>query len=271
MMSFFSRSRIKRYKNPRKKGYVLLVTFLVSALILTVGMTLAQILAREIHFSSDLWFAEKAYFAAESGVEKALIELKKNPVNWIEQETNLDFFPDESADFSLQTQNRVQQNTFTIPAQDTVQFRLRVDGNSSYVEEVSPVTDFDISPSSDKFRWKIQCQAENIVSLTGTGFSGERLLEDLWGSYDPGEGLVRVASAQDFFAALTEDQKKTCFMTFTAGQGNVSVELSSSGNVFFSPPIALIRSVGTSVTRQKIIEFDYRQKNLSPFFDFVFK
>lgn len=262
-------------KIPRKKGYVLLVTFIISAVILTVGLSLAQILTTELQFSSDLLFAEKAYFGAESGVEKALIELKKQPLNHINVTNKTDFFPDESVSFDLNTHNAVHSTIVKIPPLENIKFQLAKDTDGQFTTGISTDNiDFTITPSNDTFSWKIQCNTMTTpVSLeSSTGFTNTTNLLHLSGNFDTGLGqLIPNMTTTNFFLASGID-RDSCFMSMTNLNdiNDLTVTLENSADTF-APPIARVRSVGNSVSRQKIIEFEYRQKNLSPFFDFLFK
>ena len=68
------------FKKAKHKGSTLLATFLLSAMVLMLGLGTAKILIRELNISADLLFSEKAYYAAESTIELAVKNLKKNPV-----------------------------------------------------------------------------------------------------------------------------------------------------------------------------------------------
>lgn len=258
----------------KKEGYVLLATFIVSALVLTVGLALSKIMATELQFSTDLLFAEKAYFSAESGVEKALIELKKSPINHINITDQHQFFPDQSSTFDLHTHNSVQEKTVIIPGKTNLQFRLKNDTDPTFAEQVVAVTDFDITPSHTDFSWKIRCQTDTSIQSLEKEWNHLRTtkkLSNLRGLFDPGVGLLQDnISVKDFFDTLSPDQKKTCFCTLS----NLSTQpltIILQHDTPFTPPIATVRSSGHSVARSKTIEFDYRQKNLSPFFDFILR
>ncbi|MFC1750860.1 pilus assembly PilX N-terminal domain-containing protein [Pseudomonadota bacterium] len=61
-----------------KGGSSLLVTMLVMGILMTLVLGLSQLVFREIRSTADIVAAGKAYFAAEAGVENALLDLKNN-------------------------------------------------------------------------------------------------------------------------------------------------------------------------------------------------
>ncbi len=67
---------------PRKKieGITLISVVLISVLILTAVMGIVNVLVKELSFSTDTLNGERAYFAAESAVEEANLQLLANPI-----------------------------------------------------------------------------------------------------------------------------------------------------------------------------------------------
>ena len=61
----------------KESGSILLPTLILSGMMLALALALTKIVSNELQFSADLLLSERAYFAAESGVEQALLSLKK--------------------------------------------------------------------------------------------------------------------------------------------------------------------------------------------------
>jgi hypothetical protein len=73
------------FKN--RKGSALLVALLMMGVITAISLVLSVLILRELRVTKDLLDGGKAYYAAESGIEMALYELKNSLPGW---EPNLD-------------------------------------------------------------------------------------------------------------------------------------------------------------------------------------
>jgi hypothetical protein len=59
-----------------------------------------------------------------------------------------------------------------------------------------------------------------------------------------------------------------CFISLTNfGDGDISGEVKALAGEM-APAQTHVRAIGNAAGREKIIEFEYRQRNLNPFFDF---
>lgn len=252
----------------KKQGYVLVVTFVLSSLILGVGISLAQVLATELEFSADLLFAEKSYFAAESGIEKALIELKENPIQQIDDSFYLSD-ADESAEFNLNIGNGIKDISFTIPEKGNIQFQLKKDTDDTEGADEQPVTDLFIQPSNTNFRWKVQCEQQCSSCARG---KKTRAIVNNWSAQGGGKDLKELKdengkSVQVFWGELKTEEKKSCFLTLeNMKDEDLKIEITSGE--YFTPPKAQIKSIGKSGSRKKIMTFDYTQKKLANIFNF---
>lgn len=262
---------------PRKsQGITLIVSIILSGMILAIGLGLVKILTTELQFSADLIFSEKAYFAAESGVEIALLELNKEPVQNTE---NAVIF--EEPDFSgarseLTIENLEDEFGFNLTPKETVKLRLRkdTDPGKDLNLAIQPVTNFKISvnPAGD-VRWKIICtktmkdeKAHRTVSIQNTLSSTFMEISSQSGTYDDEDGASSNTSVSTFFANLGDEDQKTCFLSLT-NLANTNLEITFS-NTEMPPPRAKVIATGKAGNREKTIIFEYAQKRLSPFFDF---
>ncbi|MFC1615854.1 hypothetical protein ACFL21_01825 [Patescibacteria group bacterium] len=65
-----------------KRGSALLVAMLVMGVLLSVSLALSTLVFRELRITKDLLASGKAYYAAESGIEVALLDLNRNLPGW---------------------------------------------------------------------------------------------------------------------------------------------------------------------------------------------
>lgn len=260
---------------PKQKGAILLLSILLSALILTVGMGLIKILATELEFSSDLLFAEKAYFAAESGVELTLQELKESPTQHVDSLSQLikSDSSEEEAVVHISIQNLIhpsEEFETSVPPKKTIKFRFQKDADLSTPWMPEGTDNFDIAlEGAAFFHWKLVCShSGGTVSLQEKLPAGEYPdFAAQTGIYDNPEGISSQKALSDFLAMLSGDEKNTCFLSFTNLDQANDMTLTLK-NTEMAPPTATIRSLGQSNNRSKLILFEYAQKNLSPFFDF---
>lgn len=269
-----------RKKNP---GVVILIpTIILSGLILVVSVGLSQVLITELEFSADLLFSEKAYFAAESGVEKSLLALKEKPLNLVIEDG---VAVGTGATYDLNIANSVEQFPFSLAKDETMKFRLGVDTSDNFAEySLKPVTTFKINKSSEPnavafsnadLQWEIICPKKGegrtikTVSLQGRGDDFSK------GIYDDGlhplitniDGEI-VGPEENLAKFLGENNlgEDICFMSLTNTE---SIDITGNFSVYkkIAPAKVKITASGKSFSREKIVNFEYRQKNLSSLLD----
>ncbi len=69
---------MRRAMYSAKKGSALLIAILVMGILITLTLGLSNLVIREISQTTDVVSAGKAYFAAEAGIENALLDLHEN-------------------------------------------------------------------------------------------------------------------------------------------------------------------------------------------------
>ncbi len=285
---------------------ILLPTIILSGLILAVGLGLSRVLMTELEFSADLLFSEKAYFAAESGVEKSLLALKDKPLNYVSES---DKEVGTGATYDLEIANSVKEFPFVLDENETIKFRLGVDTNESFAGySVRPITSFKVDNLvgiKRNLHWKILClvdsggnpalqrssgqahrqssgQAKKTVALSGTGDNFTK------GNYDDGENEITTETIVNFLGRYNSEGNP-CFMSLSnfseINEGNSSRTNPSTFNsqqtnnskirgIFkpiipetIAPAKVKITATGKSFSREKIVSFDYWQKNLSAVYD----
>ncbi len=239
---------------PKHDGSILLIAVVLSAMILTIGIGAAKMLVKEVEFSSDFLFSEKAYFAAESGVEKALLELKKSPVQNIE---NTVIPIDTLTNTTLTLSNDVPTFAFTLPPGESQKFRLIHDIKNDMLYDPQVVSDFsiDIQPDGKSFQWKILCNdsSQHTIDKIGTSTTD----------------LPNFLSTTSGFTTWTQPVKETCFLSIQNLETTDDISFTFNSSATMAPHKARVHAVGKAGNREKHISFDYYQKNLGALFDFV--
>lgn len=276
MKSFFPRFR-KRI--PRKnRGDVLVITLILSAFMLLVGLALSRFLLQDLYFVRNLLWSETAYFAAESGVEEALLELKENPIKNISGE---DRIVQGNVKSVLTVENLKEEHVFTLKSNETKRFRLERDG-------YAPATNWVFESDNGPLSWRIICQKNKPsgdflgnVALQGRFNSAQPAVNfgAITGNLDDVEiisGTVtdiptaaNVAVSTFFGTTInTPEEQKTCFVNYQNLSGdtlNVILKNTSGG---ITPDTAVIKSVGQAGQKEKVIYYQFTQSGLSSFFDF---
>lgn len=265
-------SRFRKKIHPKNRGDVLVITLILSAFMLLVGMALSRFLLQDLYFVRNLIWSETAYFAAESGVEEALIRLKDNPIENIDEDVTVT----GNVKSSLRVENLKTEHEFTLAPNETKRFRLERDGPT-------PATDWTLDSDGGPLSWRIICQKNKIdgtplgnVAIQGrfdapkSGAFGHAVgrLDDIKpdGTDKPTQSGVRVSN---FFGTVifTQDERKTCFVNYQ----NLSpspINITLKNNLGITPDTAVIKSVGLAGAKEKVIFYQFTQSGLSSFFDF---
>jgi hypothetical protein len=69
----------RKYK-PSGSGFVILFAVTLASLFLTIALGISKIAFKEVAFSTDIFGANEAFFAADSGIEKALFDDKAGTI-----------------------------------------------------------------------------------------------------------------------------------------------------------------------------------------------
>lgn len=277
----FRQKRSLTNSSLKPRGSALLIGIFLSGLMLTVGVTAARLAVREVQFSADLFLGEKAYTSAESGVERALLKLKTEPLAHLEP-TNAGPTGDVNAQVSIR--NLINTTTgdfplesfaFELPPLASQKWRLRKDidpGEATTPSDITSPLKVDLN-SSGKWFWRFLCQdtAGRTQALQGEA-NNNGVLDLLTQTGRTDEGLATT------FNAWSGINKDTCYVSVqntTAGNDDCSVSPNACRTFTFSgtvmaPHAAHIHAIGQHQDREKHIRFDYAQKSLGSLFDFSF-
>ncbi len=274
-------AKISRKFSKKRSGMVILLpTIILSGLILVVSVGLSQVLMTELEFSADLLFAEKAYYAAESGIERSLLALKDQPLNLVKEAEKK---VGTSAEYDLNINNSVPNFPFKLANNETIKFRLGVDTEDSFEVDLALRNNFEIEISQgspNDLQWKVLCKNNNdTVALYGRGDDFSQ------GTFDDGVSVQEDKSLSNFLINYNLPES-LCFMSLkniSKGEQDVTKNGFSQvpnftgstiegtfivkNNDEIAPDQVEIVAVGRSVSREKKVKFNYRQKNLASVFD----
>ncbi len=250
--------------NVKKDGTILLPTLIISGMLLGLALTLTKIVSSELQFAADLLLAERAYFAAESGIEQSLLSLRDEPINWVETETVL---PHASA-VNINVANSLNSFDFSLEPKTSTRWQLGIDSQVDITVDSTLVKNFNITGANiiDNLQWKLQCDDGGIKMLQAlastTSVDGNSL-----GTYDSGISALSAQKSIDQFLSPFADDIR-CYISLTNfGTESISGTISTTGGLM-APSQTYVQAIGKAGGREKIIEFEYRKKNLNPFFDF---
>ena len=269
MKKFLPFFRLKKIR-VKTSGAVLFLAVILSGLVVSAGAGVLRFLLAEHLAAVRLLSAERAYFAAESGVELALAALKESPVNSVESLEIPLFYSAANLDIQNKFQTR-SEKTFTLSPGQTQKLRLQTDSNADLDFVPIPVSNFEFSfDPPEKISWKVICRNDSseTISLQNTSEIGAvNSGASLVGTADLASGSQSTALFSSFYSPLSETEKNTCFLSVS--------NLSDSDLVFdftatptLPPPKSKVKSVGTAGGAEKRIVFFYSQNALSSFFDF---
>ena len=100
--------------NKTQKGSALIIAFLIMGILMTLALGLSNLVIREVRITNDIINSGKAYYAAESGIESALLDLNQNLPGY-ETEGGMYKGMEEDLTFEYSIENR----THTYPYVDT--------------------------------------------------------------------------------------------------------------------------------------------------------
>lgn len=248
---------------------------ILSVLVMSLLLGISRSVAKKMTFSADFFFGEKAYFAAESGVEKALILLKDAPAKHGEIPIT---FSTDPTEIELSIHNNSQEFLFSLAPFASRKLRLQVNTKG---ETYAPANLSKISisaspengnPLPEMFLWSIQCRTEDNTTVSIQSSASEVQSGEIFnwnGNYDDKDGKTRPQFPVSQFwedELASEDEQKSCFLSFqNLTDTPLSVNIKSHG---IPPERAIITATGKAQNRQKKIEFEYLQNNLSSFFNF---
>ena len=255
-------------------GSAPLILIFIGLISITIAVGVMKNLSHISLSDAHLIFSRKALFAAESGIEQALLKIKKHPVQSIKDLQIISAAQTNSCQVKLNITNNVQTFTTNIAPLNSLKLNLPTDIDSSNsINKVIPQY-LNVSGSNitNNLLWKLICQKNsNTVSKTTSiqnlaRYSSLNILNAL-GKYDDINGNTIDSSASNFLNLLSATEKNSCFIVLknTSEQNTLEIKIQSA---FFSPPIAKITSRAICNSRQKNISFSYSKNNIESLFDF---
>lgn len=245
----------------RHPGSGLFVALILSAIVLSIGMTAVRLVLKQVVFTADLVQSERAYFAAESGVETALLKLSESPLQHWETTRSLG-----ASEFDLHIENQVLDFEVLLPPRANTKFRLGRDLNiDATLSDDDPVNfDLRVNPD-DAFQWSILCrEGGGTLSIQGQGSV------DVVDLFNKNAVDSSQAGIFETFNTLVVSDKSKCFFSLTNVSDQVLDFYFDARGLTMTPDRAHITSIGRSGNREKHIQFDYRQANIGSLFDFTF-
>lgn len=249
----------------KSTGSILLPTLILSGMMLALALTLTKIVSNELQFSADLLLAERSYFAAESGVEQALLSLKNEPINWVDAKKTI--LPHDSVT-EVTVENSQSTFPLTLDPKVSIRWQFGTDSDASFNVVPHIVRNFTLDGAgmAHKLQWKFQCSQPNSpkTEMLQSRAQSNQVSGSDTGTWDNGI-QTGTKTIQEFLAGLSDETR--CFLSLT-NFGDTPIVATFSTTQKMAPPQTIVRATGTAGGREKIIEFEYRQKNLTPFFDF---
>ena len=245
----------------KKKASILVISVIFSTLILAIGAGMIKIFVREMRIFSDFYFAERAYFAAESATEMALVKLKKNSTENI---AGAEIFDGSSGILSnLKIKNLQNSAEIILSPHENVKLSLKKDGDSdeNFAANLVEMQNLQIS-ATENLRLGILCDGASIQKNFSGGsiflknFSAPHDLQNL----PPGEILV-----ENFWNNFSDDEKKKCFLSLQNAENQNEIKIFGTE---IPPQKSEIVAIGQSENRKKIINFSHFQNKFPKFLNF---
>jgi hypothetical protein len=110
------------------KGSALIIALLIMGILMTLALGLSNLVIREVSITTDIVNSGKAYFAAEAGIESALLDLHQNLPGYETEKVVTDgefeagnetYQAGISEDAGLEYDYQIENRTHTIPHIDT--------------------------------------------------------------------------------------------------------------------------------------------------------
>ncbi len=268
---------MKNYKKltPHKnQGITLISVVLISVLIITAVMGVANVLVKELAFSADTLNGERAYFAAESGVEMANLTLKENPIYHGTKKINLTRAEGNTKINNLATEFFV---ILKPKQQQTVRLQTSINGKTQKIKTL-PTLSINISQKEVKKNvfWTIRCNESGENSSTASiqgNFNqiGNDLINWI-GKIDKSDDKTRFETFDTktkpknvgtYFwnASKSFIAKDTCTLSLENLSKN-KVKITITNNETMAPLTGTVTATGTANNRKKVIQYKTDQNNV---------
>lgn len=277
-------------KHTREEGSILIGSLILMGIVLSICVGVVQMVGRELVFAVDVLQSERAYYAAESGVEHTLLVLRQEPVEYYEDVT---IALGSGANIRVNIENRVDEYSVELAPGEAIKFLLRKDTDNTDATALVPVGDFTLEADNESgtydtnaFAWKYICpRGTRTIALQGraatgsySSFAAERgNLDDETNSFAiPNKSFADITTGGSTALALgsggnlTTAEQAGCFFSATNTSEMETLTLTFQNSLSFAPPVAKVVAVGSAGSREKVVSFEYAQKNLGGLFDILF-
>ena len=232
-------------KSQKVAGNLVIYAVALGAMIFTIGSGLLRVQGAEMRFVADLYNAEKAHFAAESGIEMALWHNSREKRNHI-ADFSLDFTENEAqiAEFSIK--NRVSAFEFTLKPEESRNIAFESDQND------------DESTNFDRF----YAISGTVLAENGALGNKYRVNKCLGSENSENEVLLASNSLQNVTINVqnASESGKTCEIRITnenssANGENGALMFTFSAENGLSPVKTRVNSLGKAGSREKQLTF----------------
>ena len=277
------KKNIKKVSVKKNPGITLISVILISILILTAVMGLANVLSKELFFVADTLNGERAYFTAESGVEVANLKLLENPI----YHGNIDDLNLEKATSDIKINNLISNSTnpnnFTITLekgeQQTIRLKSSIEGAD---EELTILPTISTEQNESDIFWTIRCKGKatiagnevkgtislrNDLSKTNKGeVDDSEQNKNNYGNRNAGYQKEIITVAKFFLGAYSKVLNRTpntCTLSFeNLSNGEVTITVKPDNNGM-APEIGTVTATGTAQSRTKKIQFKTYQSKVN--------
>ncbi len=264
---------MRTVKNP---GSTFLIAIFLSTMILGVGLGAAKMVVKELEFSSDLLYGEQSYYAAESGVETVLVELR-DPATPVQHIEGVGELPLGQATYEAEIINRVGSGNsieFELGPLQSRRIRMirdidddRLD--AGYDPQISQRFDISHDGAATTWQWRVLCKQGDQTKAFENITTGNNISSFLQSTDGFGDDRTATIDFNNWISGFDADEQRSCiFVVQNLADAPAIFTLVPQGASL--PPLqAAVTSIGRSGNRQKSISFDYEQ-TLGGIFDFVF-
>lgn len=231
-------------------GNMVVYGFALSAMILTLGQSILRLQGAEMQFSANLYYAEQAYYAAESGLEQSLMWLENEPLEYLKDYAPEELLPD--VEQAITIENNLPEFSFMLGPEEAKQFTLQVDtdpnnrlGASVPVETIGSfqlIADTDGVPVAgvvNTYELNL-CLGSPQNSIEASSANGAP--KTVSNPITNGKCIVQITNQNVATSDPNENAERTMTFTFTRESG-------------MSPHRAQITSIGKAGTREKHLSF----------------
>ncbi len=246
----------------KAEGYIMIIAFILGAMIVTLGLGVQKLLFTELTFAAQMLQSERAHFAAESGVEQALLWLQKNEIEHLHSYSPAEAL-NETTTHEVTINNNVSSFSFLIGPEEAKQFILRRDEVptgliTSYEADTAAVEAFTITgtvptpdtsqPNSFELNICLGSDANSIETVLANDVPQNK------SNLGEEACIVQVYNQNQFSIGADgepdeqNNEKRSMLIT---------VENKSKAGI--TPHRAEITSIGKDGSRQKVITFGLEQ------------